>query len=410
MSTEFGEISRKDSLSVSDKAATVGKPQQRATRISFFISGAAAATWAALVPFAKARAGLDAGSLGVLLLCLGVGSIVAMPVAGALVARFGCRRVLCVATFVVCVTLPLLAAMSTFATLAVTLFVFGAGLGSADCAFNLQAVMVEMASRKPLMSGFHGCYSAGGIFGGALVSGLLTLGATPLLSALAGAALAAILLGVAFDGLLPYGGHSEGPPFALPRGIVLFLGALCFVVFLAEGVMLDWGAVFLVEQRGVAPSQAGLGFACFSVSMTVGRLSGDAIVKRLGPRRVVAVGGVLAAFGIVLATVIPSWWVCLLGYLLVGLGCSNIVPILFSAVGNQTTMPQSVAVPAVVALGYAGVLAGPAAIGFIARHSGLSSAFLCVAVLLAGVAVSGRALQLPAAAHSRQARGSPAPK
>ena len=145
----------------------------------FFVGGVAAAAWAALVPFAKARAALDEGRLGLLLLCLGVGSILAMPIAGALVTRYGCRRVLTAATVVMCVALPMLAVMSTFPSLAVTLFIFGAGLGSADCAFNMQAVMVEVGSRKPLMSGFHGCYSAGGIIGGALVSGLLTLGAAP---------------------------------------------------------------------------------------------------------------------------------------------------------------------------------------------------------------------------------------
>lgn len=356
----------------------------------FFIGGVAAAAWAALVPFAKARAALDAGRLGLLLLCLGVGSICAMPIAGALVTRYGCRKVLTAATVVMCVTLPMLAVVSTFASLAVTLFIFGAGLGSADCAFNMQAVMVEVAGRKPLMSGFHGCYSAGGIVGGALVSGLLTLGAAPLTSTLAGTALISILLAAAFAGLLPYGSHSDGPPFALPRGIVLFLGVLCFVVFLAEGAMLDWSAVFLTEQRGVQAAQAGFGFVCFSLSMTLGRLTGDAIVKRVGPRVVVAGGGSLAAFGIVLATVVPSWRICLVGYLLVGLGCSNIVPVLFSAVGRQRTMPQSVAVPALTTLGYAGVLTGPAGIGFIARHSSLGAAFLWVAALMAGVAISGR--------------------
>jgi len=362
----------------------------------FFISGAAAATWAALVPFAKARAGLDEGSLGLLLLCLGVGSIVAMPIAGALVARYGCRRVVTVATIAICVTLPMLAVAATLPLLAVTLFIFGAGLGSADCAFNMQAVIVEGASRKPLMSGFHGCYSAGGIVGGGLISGLLTLGATPLMSAFAGAVFAAVLLAAAFAGSLPYGSHSKGPPFALPRGIVLFLGILCFIVFLAEGAMLDWSAVFLTEKRGVELSRAGFGFACFSVSMTFGRLAGDGIVKRLGPRVVVIAGGLVATVGIVLATLVPAWWICLLGYLLVGLGCSNIVPIIFSAVGVQKAMPQSVAVPAVVTLGYAGVLTGPAGIGYIAHHSSLSTAFLCVAALMAGVAISGRALEVPA--------------
>jgi predicted MFS family arabinose efflux permease len=359
----------------------------------FFIGGISAAAWAALVPFAKSRVGLDDGALGLLLLCLGVGSILAMPSAGALVVRYGCRKVLTVATLILCAALPLLAVLSTFPSLAVTLFVFGAALGSADCAFNIQAVMVETESKKPLMSGFHGFYSLGGIVGAVMVSGMLTLGATPLIGALAGVAAMLTLLAAAYRGLLPYGSASEGPLLALPRGIVLFLGMLCFVVFLVEGAMLDWSAVFLTETRGMQSAEAGFGYACFSVAMTVGRLTGDAIVKKLGPKVIVAGGGSLAALGIIVSTVVPSWQISLGGYALIGVGCSNIVPVLFSATGRQKTMPQALAVPALTTLGYAGILAGPAGIGIIARHSSLAAAFLWLAALMVGVAISNRALE-----------------
>jgi predicted MFS family arabinose efflux permease len=380
-------------VSGAEAARVRGKLQQRSTRMLFFIGGIGAAAWASLVPFAKSRAGLDEGTLGLLLLCLGVGSILAMPAAGALVASYGCRKVLTAATVVICIALPMLAVVSTFPLLAMALFVFGAGLGSADCAFNMQAVMVESTSKKPLMSGFHGFYSVGGIVGAAMASGLLTLGAAPLTSALACVALMLALLSAAFRGLLPFGCASEGPSFAIPRGIVLFLGLLCFVVFLVEGAMLDWSAVFLTEQRGMQSAQAGFGFACFSLAMTVGRLMGDAIVRKLGPRIIVAGGGAIATSGIVLATLVPAWQISLAGYALVGIGCSNIVPVLFSAVGRQRSMPQSVAVPALTTLGYAGILAGPAGIGFIARHSSLSAAFLLVAALMTGVAISSRAFK-----------------
>ena len=380
-------------LNAPGEPAMVAKLQQRSTRMLFFVGGIGAAVWASLVPFAKSRASLHEGTLGLLLLCLGVGSILAMPTAGALVARYGCRKVLTAATVVICAALPLLAVLSTLPLLAATLFVFGAGLGSADCAFNIQAVMVEGAAKQPLMSGFHGFYSVGGIVGAAMVSGLLTLGAAPLTSALAGVALMLAVLFAAFRGLLPYGSVSEGPPLAIPRGIVLFLGVICFVVFLVEGAMLDWSAVFLKEQRGMQPAQAGFGFACFSLTMTIGRLMGDVIVKKLGPRMIVAAGGSIAALGIALAALVPYWQISLVGYALVGMGCSNIVPVLFSAVGRQRRMPQSVAVPALTTLGYAGILAGPAGIGFIARHSSLVAAFLVVAVLMAGVAVSSCAFE-----------------
>ena len=369
------------------------KLQQRSTRMAFFVAGISAATWASLVPFAKARANLDEGTLGLLLLFLGAGSVLAMPTAGVLVRWYGCRKVLTGSTVLICAALPMLATASTFPLLAVTLLFFGAGQGSADCAFNMQAVIVETASKRPLMSGFHGFYSVGGIFGAAMASGLLTLGATPLTGTLASVALILAVFTAAFRGLLPYAGASHGPALAFPRGIVLFLAILCFVLFLVEGALLNWSAVFLTQERGMPSAQAGFGFACFSVTMTIGRLMGDVIVKKLGPRSIVAGGGSLATLGIVLTALVPYWQISLLGCALIGIGCANIVPVLFSAVGRQKRMPQSVAVPALTTLGYAGILAGPAGIGLVAHHSGLVAAFLWLAALTTGVAISARAFE-----------------
>ncbi|WP_236384355.1 MFS transporter, partial [Pseudomonas gessardii] len=153
-----------------------GRLEQMSTRIAFFIAGFGIAAWAPLVPYAKARAQLNEGTLGLLLLCLGVGSILAMPVAGALASRYGCRRVLSAGTLLLCVALPMLATVSSIPWLMAGLFLFGAGLGTVDSTVNLQAVIVERASGKTMMSGFHGLFSLGGIVGGGGVSGLLGVG------------------------------------------------------------------------------------------------------------------------------------------------------------------------------------------------------------------------------------------
>ncbi len=370
-----------------------GRAEQISTRIAFFIAGFGVAAWAPLVPFAQARAGLDEGWLGLLLLCLGVGSMLAMPAAGALAARFGCRRVIVASSILMCLTLPPLALISDVALLGATLLLFGAGLGSLDCAINIQAVIVERASGRAMMSGFHGLFSVGGIAGAGGVSALLSLDASPLTTTLGVVAVIAALLFYATPSLLSYGSKGDGPAFAIPHGIVLFIGALCFVVFLAEGAMLDWSAVFLTSVRGVDASHAGLGYAAFATTMTIGRLTGDRIVQRLGPARIILFGGLLAGGGLALATLIPSWLAALGGYALVGAGCSNIVPVLFTAVGRQKTMPEHMAVPAISTLGYAGILAGPAAIGFVAHATSLSTALLGLAALLGAVAMAGRFLR-----------------
>ncbi|HCS42539.1 MAG TPA: MFS transporter [Pseudomonas sp.] len=371
-----------------------GRLEQMSTRIAFFIAGAGIAAWAPLVPYAKARAGLDEGTLGLLLLCLGVGSILAMPVAGILATRFGCRRVAVGGTLLICLALPLLATVSSIPALMAALFLFGAGLGTVDSTVNLQAVIVERASGKTMMSGFHGLFSLGGIVGAGGVSALLGLGVSPLGATLVVNVLLLIALCKAAPHLLPYGSESSGPAFAVPHGIVLFIGGMCFIVFLAEGAALDWSAVFLAQERGIDTAYAGLGYAAFALTMTVGRLTGDAIVRRLGATKVIVFGGLTAATGLFLATFAPNWEMALVGYALLGAGCSNIVPVLYTAVGKQTVMPESIAVPAITTLGYAGILAGPAVIGFIAHGSSLSFAFGLMAVLLVAVAIGGKVLKV----------------
>ncbi|GLX90589.1 MFS transporter [Pseudomonas weihenstephanensis] len=371
-----------------------GRLEQSSTRIAFFIAGFGLAAWAPLVPYAKARAGLDEATLGLLLLCLGAGSILAMPIAGLLATRFGCRKVTIGGTLLICLALPLLATASSIPLLIATLFIFGAGLGGVDSTVNLQAVIVERASGRNMMSGFHGLFSVGGIAGAAGVSALLALGLSPLWAIAVVIVLILGALAKAAPHLLPYGSESSGPAFAIPHGVVLFIGALCFIVFLAEGAMLDWSAVFLTTEKSMGDAYAGLGYAAFALTMTAGRLFGDTVVKRLGPTRVIVMGGLFAALGMGLATLAPGWEVALLGYALVGAGCSNIVPVLYSAVGKQTVMPEHIAVPAITTLGYAGILAGPAAIGFIAHASSLSAAFLLITALLMAVAISGRILRV----------------
>lgn len=371
-----------------------GRLEQMSTRIAYLIAGIGIAAWAPLVPYAKVRANLDEGTLGLLLLCLGVGSILAMPISGALATRFGCRRVLSGGTILICLALPLLATMTSLPWLVAALFLFGAGLGTVDSTVNLQAVIVERASGKTMMSGFHGMFSLGGIIGAAGVSALLGLGLSPLGATLVVNGVLLVALFKAAPHLLPYGSESSGPAFAIPHGVVLFIGILCFIVFLAEGAVLDWSAVFLTTERAVDTAYAGLGYAAFALTMTVGRLTGDAVVHRLGARRVIIYGGSIAAAGFLLATLAPMWQAALLGYALVGAGCSNIVPVLYTAVGKQTLMPEAIAVPAITTIGYAGILAGPALIGFVAHGSSLSIAFGLIALSLVAVAASGKVLKV----------------
>jgi len=367
--------------------------ERASTRIVFLITGIVMSAWAPLVPLVKARTGLDEGGLGLLLLGFGIGSIVAMPFAGYLTARFGCRPVIIASTLVLCAVLPMLSQLTSLPGLALTVLLFGASMGMLDCAINIQSIIVEKNSGETLQSGFHGLYSVGGIAGAGAMTAMLSLGLDPLPSVLCLVAIILASLYKAAPNLLPYGTERDGPIFAVPRGIVLLLGVLCFIVFLTEGAMLDWSAVFLASQRDIPPSYAGLGYACFAAAMTLGRLTGDAIVSRLGGIRVVTLGGICAAVGMLVSLVFDGWPASLLGYALVGAGCSNIVPVLFSAAGRQQRMPQRTAIPAIISMGYAGILMGPAFIGMIAHFSSLTIALGGVVVLLLFVSCAARFLK-----------------
>jgi len=358
------------------------------------VLGGAAGAWAPLVPFAKARLALDDGGLGLLLLCLGAGSITAMPFAGALAARFGCRAVLTAAAIVAAGVFPMLVLAPSPATLAPALFASGAAAGSMDCVINMQAIVVEREAGAPLMSGFHALYSLGSVAGALAVSAQVGLAVAP--PAIASAVAFGILIAslAAWPGLLAQRERSNAAAFSLPHAGVLLIGVFCFIVFLTEGSALDWSAVLLRTEHGARLSEAGLAFAAFSATMTGGRLVGDRVVARFGRRRVVAAGALAAATGLALAALGPGWLAGVAGYALVGAGCANIVPVLFTLTGRQTAMPESAAVAAVSMLGYAGLLAGPAGIGVLARATSLSAAIVAVAGLLLVVAIG--ASRLPA--------------
>lgn len=366
------------------------RPETRlATRLGFFAAGFAMACWAPLVPFAKQNVGVDDGGLGLLLLCLGIGSIVAMPLTGFLSARIGSKPMILAGGFGLVLMLPLLVIAADPLALAVALLFFGAALGTIDVAVNVHAVEVERDSGRPLMSGFHAMFSIGGFAGAGGLTMLLSWGLTPLGSALFGSAVTALALLLAWPRLISARG-GEPVPFVLPRGIVLVLSGLAAVTFLVEGAILDWSALLVVEKGMVDAAQGGLGYMLFSIAMTFGRLTGDRIVAAFGNLRVLVTGGLatIAGIALLLATGSPVAGFC--GFVLIGLGASNLVPVLFSLAGRQTVMPPALAIAAATTTGYAGILLGPAAIGFTAQMTNLQTAFWLLALLMALVPLSAR--------------------
>lgn len=358
-----------------------------ATRLAFLVAGFVMACWAPLVPFAKARAGIDDATLGLLLLSLGIGSVVAMPVTGALAARRGSRSMILGGGILLALLLPALAVADDTVTLAIALFGFGAALGTIDVAMNVHAVEVERRAGRPLMSGFHALFSIGGFAGAGGMTALLAAGLSPFAGTIVATGVALTALAVAAPRLLAARG--DPTPLAWPRGVVLLLALLAATTFLVEGAILDWGALLVTGMGLVGLAQGGLGYMIFSVAMTVGRLAGDRAVRRLGEARILFGGGIVTAGGFALLLAGPPG-IAMAGFAAIGLGASNIVPVLFSAAGRQRTMPPPIAIAAVTTLGYAGILAGPAGIGLAAQRIGLPGAFWTLAGLMILVSLAAR--------------------
>lgn len=372
-----------------DDSISLHAPQVRwATRCGFFIAGFGLSVWAPLVPYVRERIPMSDATFGLLLLCVGAGSLTCMPLSGMLAARFGIRPAALACMGLLMAVLSVMALTDSIFWLAVALFGFGGTLGVLDILINIQALKVERALDRPLMSQFHGMFSLGTIAGAAVLTALLSLGMTPAAGTLLVVGLILIATLLIRNGLLPDRAPAGGALFARPTGGVLVVGLLCFVVYLAEGAILDWSALYLTQDKGMAMSLAGLGYASFALLVTIARFAGGPLIARLGAVRIVVCGAILAAAGLLLSILAGHWLLALLGYALCGLGCANISPVLISSLNRQQDMPIHLAVTAATTVGFAGVLAGPALMGLVAHLSSLAIAFALVAALLLGIVFS----------------------
>ncbi len=364
---------------------------RHAARASFIFIGMGMAIWGALIPFMKANLKVDEAVLGLLLLCVGLGGLLAMPFAGALASRFGCRRTLQVVIPLEFSVLVGVAVVDNIWLAAIACLVKGIAVGIADVVVNIQAVFIEKGCTRKLMSNMHAMFSAGSIIGALGMVGLLTLGMTPIYAVtLLAVLVCSITLLYCRPNFLPYGSeekNAQGHSLTLPKGIVIVIGGLCFLLYMNEGVLLDWAALFLVEEHNTPIERATLAFAIFSAATVVGRLLGDRIVQEFGVKTVLMTGAFISAMGHIMVLFAPSSALVFIGFALVGLGAANLIPQLFSFSAKQSAMPTHMAIAAITMLGFLGVLVGPAMMGFVAEAFSLPMVFGLMALFLCAIII-----------------------
>ncbi|PWC36642.1 MFS transporter [Azospirillum sp. TSO35-2] len=355
------------------------------------MNGTVFGVWATQIPLLKSRLDLSAAVLGVALLFLAVGALTAMVASGPLLGRLGSAPVTRVTALLFAGLLPLPALVPDVVTLCVVLALFGASGGTMDVAMNAQGALVERRLGRPIMSSLHGMWSLGGLTGAGLGGLLLPLMPPAAQAGLVSAGL--VVLFLVLQGRMLPDRNASGGGLVLPDRKTLLLGLLAALSFMSEGAVLDWSAIHLREDLGAAASLAGMGFAVFCGAMAVGRFGGDRLRHRFGGATLMRGGGLLATagLGLVLAAGLlagGSPLLAIVGFGLTGIGLSNIVPVLFSTAGAVESGHPDHAVAAVSTMGYAGVLAGPPLVGFIAQATSLATAFALIALLALFVAAA----------------------
>jgi MFS family permease len=360
-----------------------------AISLVFLVNGAVLATWVSRIPVIKGTLGLSDGQLGLALLGMAVGALIAFPITGFLTSRFGSRNVTLATGALYCMTLPLLALAPSLPMLTLTLAAFGAFNGSMDVAMNAHGVEVEERAGRRILSSLHGMWSLGGLIGAGLGALAAHQELSPQTHLAAMAALLAVILGLTAPRLLASKPtrRSGDPVFSFPTPALLGFGFIAFCAFLSEGAMADWSAVYLRDTLGTSAAFAAVGYAAFSLTMTVGRFTGDALVTWLGPVRTVRYGGLLAGLGLGAALLLGSPVFTLIGFACVGLGLAAIAPLVFSAAGRTPGVSSGTAIAAVATMGYTGFLAGPPLIGLIAEGVTMRIALGIVALLGLGIAL-----------------------
>jgi MFS family permease len=376
----------------------------------FLLDGFVFANWVVRVPQVKAHVGASPGTLGLALLGVSIGAIATMTITGRLCSRFGSRTVTIATAVLLAFSVALPAVMPTVLALGAALFVFGAAWGGMNVAMNSSAVEIIAELDQPIMPSFHAAYSLGGLLG-AVVGGLVAdfAGAPAHLATVGVLALAATVgLGIPLLRCAPLSteqrsaprleagadaetrsgsGSESGPGSDAARQltiIVYIFSVIALCSSYGEGALADWGALHLRTDLHTSAGMAAAGYACFSVAMFAGRLSGSWILRTVGRTAVLAAGGVTAGAGMLVAALVPTLPVVLVGFVLVGIGLSNAFP---ATVGQAGVLRGPAGVATASTFGYGGFLTGPPLIGFLADRLGLPIALTSISVL-AGVAAA----------------------
>jgi MFS family permease len=362
-----------------------------ATSLFFFGMGFCFSTWASRIPDIKSMLHLSEAALGTMLFALPVGQLVAMPISGKIVTKYGSRKISILGLLSYAICLPLLGAAKSEWQLAAGLFLFGFVSNFCTIAVNTQGVYTQQLFDKPVIGSFHGSWSLAGFFGALVGIVMLAFELSPFLHFTIALSFVILLISTNYKFIINAKSKQEKMQsnysfFKNPDKNLLWLGVICFCGMASEGIMFDWSGVYFKEIIKAPGALAVLGYTTFMVSMASGRFLSDYLVHRFGIKKVLIISGLVISCGLYTAVLFPYLIPCTIAFMLVGFGVSNVVPIIFNIAGNNEKVPTGIALTVVTSISFLGFLIGPPLIGLIAELTSLKYSFAIVGVF--GVFIS----------------------
>jgi MFS family permease len=360
----------------------------------FLLHGVLIGGWVTHIPLAKLQLDTGLGMFGVALLSFAAGAVVAMPIAGMLINRFGSAAMTLITGIGFCVLLFGPTQAPTLPLFMVGGALLGAFVGSMDVSMNAHGLAVERAIKRPILSSLHGGFSVGAAVG--------TIGGAWLLQYLSPFVQLSLISLTGFVGIVIASRYFlpadvdkglSGQHFAMPTKATIGLGALCFLALMIEGSVADWAAIMFQDRFAITASTAAMAFGFYQAGMAISRFSGDRLRMSFGAVPLVAWSAVLTALGTAGALVLPSIPLALIGFFVGGIGIGNVAPVLFAGGGRLEPDAPGRGIAAVTSLGYSGFLAGPPMIGLLAEVVGLSWALGVTVVAALIIAASARMVQ-----------------
>ncbi len=349
----------------------------------FFFMGICFASWAARIPDIQSKFQLSEGQLGTLLLCLPIGSMVGLPIAGWSVHHYGSRIVILICSFAYALSLPLIGLAPNLWVIAPVLVLFGMLGNIMNISLNTQALGLENQLGKSILASFHGVWSMAGFTGAGLGAGMIFLSFSPAAHYVVVALLSILMILLSQKFVIndkQAAGEEGGLVLRKPDSLLLRVGLISFLGMMAEGCMFDWSGVYFKKIVEAEPELVSLGYVCFMGAMASGRFVTDKAINRYGKIPVLQVSGILIFLGLLLAVLFPSLYTAALGFLMVGFGVASIVPVAYGIAGRSKLYSPSVALAMVSTLSFFGFLVGPPLIGFIAEAFNLKISFALIAI------------------------------